>query len=162
MGNSGIFDVWEAVQIAIEEEHHGLRFYEALTACAQDPALRKAAKRFADEERDHEGACSDMLGTLGLHSEEEAYPGEYIDYVNALIACKTFENEGMAVRLAEEACGDLEAVATAILFEKNTLLFLGELRALVPPKARAVLNEMIEEDRQHLIYLTGLRTVLTG
>ena len=66
MGNSGIFDVWEAVQIAIEEEHHGLRFYEALIACAQDPALRTAAKRFAEEERAHKGAFSEMLATLGL------------------------------------------------------------------------------------------------
>ena len=161
MSDGGVFNVAEVVQMAIEEEHNGVRFYEALEACAQNPTLKEAARRLAAQERYHEERFTKLRDTLGTRPLPESYPGEYADYMGALMAGKTFPNEEAAARLAQEAGGDLQAVATALLFEKNTLLFLGEMRRLVPRKDHKTVDELIDEERQHLVDLTNIRTMLT-
>ena len=160
MSNGGLFKVSEVVQMAIDEEHNGTLFYEALAGCAKSPILKEAAKRLAAQEAGHEKAFTALRDRLGLPAAPESYPGEYADYMNALLAGKTFPNEAAAVRLAQEAGGDAKAVNTAILFEKNTLLFLVEMKGLVAERDREMVNELIDEERQHLVDLSNIRTML--
>ena len=129
MASGGLFRVSEIVQMAIDEEHNGYFFYKALAECAESEALRKMATVLAQQELGHEKAFTDLRDHLGAHQPAETYPGEYADYVNVLVAGRTFPDEEGAVRLAQEAGGDAAAVDTAIGFEKNTLLFLSEMRS---------------------------------
>jgi len=160
MANGGLFQVAEVVQMAVEEEHNGVTFYNTLTECAKDARLKEAAKRFAAQELGHEKAFSDMRNRLGIRPQAETYEGEYANYMNALMNGKTFPNEEAAVRLAQEAGGDVQAVETALLFEKNTLLFLSEMRGLVADRDKAIVDELIDEERQHLVDLSNLRKLL--
>jgi len=161
MSNGGLFKVSEIVQMAIDEEHNGYFFYNALAECAQNDTLKEAAKRLAEQERGHEKAFTELRQRLGAYQPPEQYPGEYANYVNALMGGKSFPSEEAAVKLAQRAGGDVQAVDTAILFEKNTLLFLGEMRKLVPQRDRATVDELIDEERQHLVDLSNIRTLLT-
>ncbi len=161
MGNGGLFRVAEVVQMAIDEEHNGKLFYNALAQCAKSPVLREAAKRLAVQEEGHERAFTALRDRLGVPTQHETYPGEYANYMNALMNGKTFPDEEAAVKLAQEAGGDVAAVSTAILFEKNTLLFLSEMNTLVPDRDAYMVNELIDEERQHLVDLSNLRTMLT-
>ena len=160
MSNGGLFKVSEIVQMAIEEEHNGVLFYNALEACARNETLKEAAKRLAAQEKGHEKRFAEMRDRLGAYQPAESYPGEYANYMNALMGGKTFPNEEAAVRLAQEAGGDVQAVDTALLFEKNTLLFLGEMRKLVPERDRATVDELIDEEREHLVDLSNIRALL--
>lgn len=161
MSNGGLFKVAEVVQMAIDEEHNGKLFYQALTECASSPVLKEAAKRLAAEEEGHERAFIALRDRLGVPAARESYPGEYADYMNALLRGKTFPNEEAAVRLAQQAGGDLAAVDTALLFEKNTLLFLAEMKSLVSDRDKAVVDELINEERRHLVDLSNIRAMLT-
>jgi len=161
MSNGGLFKVAEVVQMAIDEEHNGKLFYEALAECAQSPFLKEAARRLAIQEEGHERAFTALRDRLGVPAQRETYPGEYADYMRALLEGKTFPNEAAAVKLAQKAGGDLQAVATALLFEKNTLLFLSEMKGLVSERDAAMVDELIGEERQHLVDLTNIRTMLT-
>jgi len=161
MSNGGLFKVSEIVQMAIDEERNGFFFYSALADCADNDTLKEAAKRLAAQEKGHEKAFTSLREQLGAYQAPESYPGEYADYVNVLVGGKTFPNEDEAVKLAQQAGGDIAAVDTAILFEKNTLLFLNEMRKLVPERDRATVDELIDEERQHLVDLSNIRTLLS-
>jgi len=160
MAEGGFFKVSEIVQMAIDEERNGTIFYETLQKCAKSPALREFARRLAAEERGHEKAFTDIRDGLGTFVPPETYPGEYADYVNVLVNGKAFPDDEDAARLAREAGGDVQAVDTAIRFEKNTLLFLNEMRKLVPDRDQPVIEELIEEERRHLVDLTQIRADL--
>ena len=162
MAAGGIFNVAEIVQMAIDEEHNGYYFYHALAACADSDELKEVATRLAQQELGHEKAFTELRDRLGAYLPPETYPGEYADYMNVLIAGKTFPDEEGAVKLAQEAGGDTAAVDTASGFEKNTLLFLGEMRKLVPEKDRRMVDVLIDEERQHLVDLAAIRAKLTA
>jgi rubrerythrin len=160
MSNGGLFKVSEIVQMAIDEEHNGFFFYKALADCAENDTVKEAAKRLAEQEKGHEKAFTALRDRLGAYQPAESYPGEYADYVNVLVAGKTFPDEQGAVKLAQQAGGDVAAIDKAILFEKNTLLFLSEMRKLVPEKDRAKVDTLIDEERQHLVDLSNIRALL--
>jgi rubrerythrin len=162
MSAGGLFNVSEIVQMAIDEEHNGYFFYNALAACADSEELRKLATVLAQQELGHERAFTDLRDHLGAYQPPESYPGEYADYVGVLVGGRTFPDEEGAVKLAQEAGGDVAAVDTAIGFEKNTLLFLSEMRKLVPEKDRRMVDVLIDEERQHLVDLAAIRAKLAG
>lgn len=161
MSAGGIFEVPEIVQMAIDEEHNGYFFYNALAECADSGELRELAEVLAEQERGHEQRFIALRDQLGAFQPHETYPGEYADYVNVLVAGRTFPDEEGAVTLAQEAGGDVAAVDTAIGFEKNTLLFLAEMRKLVPERDREMVDVLIDEERQHLVDLSGIRGKLS-
>jgi len=160
VSSGGLFKVSEIVQMAIDEEHNGYVFYNALADCADSEKLKGAAKRLAVQEQGHERAFIALRERLGGYQPHETYPGEYADYVGVLVGGKTFPDEEGAVKLALEAGGDAQAVVTAMQFEKHTLLFLNEMRGLVPEKDRAVVDELIAEERQHLVDLSAIHREL--
>jgi len=160
MAESGFFKVSEIVQMAIDEEHNGTIFYETLQKVATSPALKEFAKRLAIEEHGHEKAFTELRESLEAYDPPETYPGEYADYVNVLVSGKTFPEDEDAAKLAREAGGDVQAIDTAIRFEKNTLLFLNEMRRLVPDRDQPTIEELVEEERRHLVELTKIRADL--
>jgi rubrerythrin len=160
MAEGGFFRVSEIVQMAIDEEHNGTIFYETLQKCAKSPALKEFAKQLAVEERGHERTFTDIRDRLGTFVPPETYPGEYADYVNVLVSGRTFPEDEDAAKLAREAGGDIQAIDAAIRFEKNTLLFLNEMRKLVPDRDQPTIEELVEEERRHLIDLTKVRADL--
>ena len=151
----GLFQVSELVDMAISEEHHGTIFYEALERRAKSPIVRKAAGRFADEERGHEQAFKDMRENVASYLPNESYPGEYEDYVKALLDGRTFPDEQEAIALARTGT-DADALRIAIRFERNSLLFFSEMRVLVPESERPLVDELVEEERRHLVDLSRL------
>jgi rubrerythrin len=157
---SGIFEVAEVVQMAVDEEHNGYFFYKTLAECADHEGLRELAETLARQEQGHERAFIALRDELGLQPPNESYPGEYADYMAVLLHGKTFPDEDGAIRLAKESGGDAGAVDTAMLFEKNTLLFLGEMRKLVAERHQEKVDILIDEERQHLVDLAGIRPEL--
>ena len=160
MATGGLFRVSEVVQMAIDEEHNGVIFYETLQKCAKSRVLKEASKRLAVEERGHEKAFTEIKANLGEYQPPETYPGEYADYVSVLVGGKTFPSDEDAAKLARDAGGDVQAVDAAIGFEKNTLLFLNEMRKLVPDRDQGIVDELIDEERRHLVDLSKLRAQL--
>jgi hypothetical protein len=49
MAQGGLFKVSEVVQMAIDEEHNGVIFYETLQKCAKSRTLKEASPRLAAE-----------------------------------------------------------------------------------------------------------------
>ena len=63
-------------------------------------------------------------------------------------------DEAAAERMAGECAEDQAALALARCFERDTLILMQEMRALVTEKDRAIVDELADEERAHLVTLT--------
>ena len=157
-----MFDIAELVKIAVEDERTGVSFYSALAERTGNPELKKVWEELAEQERHHQQRFEEMLKSLGEPKVPEGYGGEYANYLRALTTDRAFPDEAAAVRMAQECEGDAAAVALALRFERDTLILMQEMRALVPEKDRSVVDELADEERAHIVTLTEARSKLGG
>lgn len=152
---ANLFFASEIVKMNITEEKNGAAYYTSLSNSAKSKALRKEAARIAEQEKMHEKLFTELSERLGEPTVDETYPGEYQQYVDALLNRKIFPDEDSAVKMASEK-SDVDAVNLAIETERNTLLLLEELRKHVPDNELKYVDETINEERQHLIDLNKI------
>ena len=83
--------------------------------------------------------------------------------MRALVDSLVFNDEKTACDLAQRMSGDLEAVRTALIAEKDSILFYTEMRDLVRAAERHVVDQLIAEEKSHVRELTELmRNVSAG
>ena len=116
----------------------------------------------AEQERGHQKRFEQMLADLGEYKAPDSYADEYLTYVHALTSQRAFPDEQAAQRAADECADDVSAVELAIGFERDTLILMGEMRGMVPEKDRPIVDQLIDEERSHLVVLTAARGKLTG
>jgi len=157
-----MFDVAELVRVAVEDERTGVAFYGALAGKVRDADLRKTFADLAEQERGHQRRFEQMLARLGEHKPAESYGDEYAAYLDALTAGRAFPDEPTAMRMAEECPDDLAAVEMSSRFERDTLMLMQEMQGLVPARHRATVEELADEEREHLVVLSAARHRLRG
>ena len=157
-----IFYGAEIARINLEDERNGAAFYEALSRCARTEAVRKFALETAESERGHERVYREMLEDMRVPEDTELYEGERREYLAALVRGKVFPDIEAAEKMALEAETDLEAVEIALRMEKNTLQLLTELRKHTRKKDLRLVDQIIEEEEDHVKGLTRLREEITG
>ena len=87
----------------------------------------------------------------------EQYPGEYGEYMAYLVGGRIFPMGEESEKMADRLGSDVEAVETAAQMEKNTLLLYQELLRFVPEKDHAVLEDIMDEERLHLLQFTKFK-----
>ncbi len=152
-----MFDVSELVSVAVNDERTGVAFYSKLAHMVRDPELRKTFAALADQERYHRERFEKMLKDVGEHKPPDTYSEEYAGYVHALTTDRAFPDEAAAVKTAEECADDAAAIRIALGIERDTLVLLNEMRGMVREKDRAVVDEVIAEEQQHVVELTAAR-----
>ena len=154
---SPLFDVAELVRIGVEDEKTGVAFYSAVAGKADDPELRKMYEELAEQERRHQERFEQMLDDLGNVQPTESHPGEYVEYLRAMLDSRAFPDESSGRRMAEACTDDAAVLDLAVRFERDTLVLLGELRSMVPAKDQSVVDELIREEQSHLVVLAGAK-----
>ena len=157
-----LFEVAELVKVAVEDEKTGVAFYSVLAGKCAKPELKDIFARLAEEEKYHQQRFEQMLAALGSHKPREEYPGQYMAYLRTLTDERAFPDEATAIRLAGECPDDAAAVDLASRFERDTLMLMHELAGLVPENDQVVVNELAEEEQQHLVTLAKARKTLAG
>lgn len=157
-----MFDVAELVQVAVDDEKSGVVFYEALAEKARNPGLKQTFKSLADQERHHQRRFEEMLKDIGGYKSPDTYADEYLSYVHTLTTDRAFPDEATAVRKARNCADDDAGIALALGFERDTLVLMNEMRGMVGDKDRAVVDELIREEQQHVVDLTAARASLNG
>ncbi len=157
-----LFEVAELVRVAVEDEKTGVAFYSALAEKTRSPELRETFSQLAEEERGHQKRFEEMLKSMGAHKAPERYAGEYVSYLNALTSDRAFPDESAAVEMAGKCGGDLPALELAIRVERDTLILMQEMRRLLPERHRAVVDELADEERSHVVKLSAARERLKG
>ena len=148
-----MFDIAELLRVGVNDERSGVAFYAALAKKAEDPELRRTFAELADEERSHQQRFEAMLADVGEHRDGDRYDGEYGMYLKAMTDMLAFEDEDTAERMANDCVDDAAAVALALSFERSTLNLMHEMKDLVPAKDREVVQQLIDEERSHVVTL---------
>jgi len=157
-----MFDIAELLRVGVNDEKSGVVFYAALAKKADDPELQRMFAELADEERSHQQRFEAMLASVGEHRDADQYDGEYGMYLKAMTDMLAFEDEETAERMAAECANDAAAMELALSFERSTLNLMHEMKDLVPAKDREVVQQLIDEERGHVVTLARAAEGLQG
>ena len=155
-----LFNVGELLTVAIKDEITGIAFYKALAAKTRLPHVASALVAISKQEERHKDRFARMLQDVGAYQPSETYTGEYDAYMRALLDTRAFASLEAAARNAATIGSDRDGLAMALRLENEALIFYNELRQLVPPTHEHYVEEVIREERDHLVEIARLMKTL--
>ncbi len=160
MGN--IFAGSEIIEFGIQIEKNGRDFYNALTKKTKDDKVRDIFVFLASEEERHIEVFKKILNKVERYEPSESYPGEYFAYMNALAGEYVFTRENKGEEMARNITTDIEAINLGIGFEKESIIFYEGMKRMVLESEQAVIDELIQQEQEHLRRLISLKAGLKG
>lgn len=146
-----VFSAREMIEVAIKEEQTGATFYRALADSTDSEDLAEFAREVAAMEDTHEAKFKKLREEVGEYkTPRESYEGEYDSYMSYLLEGRIFPTGRDGEEMARRQESDEQAVNTAMELERNTLLFYHEMLKFIPEKQHALLEGIIDEERQHV------------
>ncbi|MEW6355624.1 MAG: ferritin family protein [Planctomycetota bacterium] len=155
-----LFDVRELIAVAIKDEETGIAFYRALAQATRNPKVKERCREIAKQEEHHAERFQGMLDGLGDYRPKGDYSGEYEDYLKALLDSRAFPEPAKAAAKAKAVKSDAEAIDIAMRLEKDTLIFLEEMKGYTRDADIKEVDEVIKEERLHLKDLAQLKASL--
>ncbi len=157
MSNPAHFSAIEVFDLAIQTEHNGRAFYEAAAAAASDPAVQRIMSNLAHAEGQHE-ATFRRLRDEAYPPEAagegealpEAYSGEMVENMLALLRSRVLPDEATGLRVVSDMKDDTVALDFALAFEKDTILFMQQMRELLPENDREPIGVLIQQEHIHV------------
>jgi len=153
-----IFTAAEALEMAMEIERNGEKFYNAVAEESADSEVEALFEDLAAQERAHYRVFERMLG--GVQSAPPALPAEEYDqyeaYIQVALDNALFSGPDKALDLAKQAADREIALRAALGFEKDTLLFFYDLREMVGEDERDAVSAIIGEEKKHLRRLADM------
>src|SRR3989338_11068104 len=118
-----MFAASEIVELGIQIEKNGRDFYNALAGKSKNKKARETFEYLAGEEAKHIITFQAILSSVHKYEPQEAYPGEYFAYMNALASEYVFTQKDKGAEIAKRIKTDKEAIDMGIGFEKDSILF---------------------------------------
>jgi rubrerythrin len=146
----------ELVELAKIIESCGEAFYAAAVEAAAKPAVRALFARLRDEEATHRDALAELAAQVGDDGESWGGDEAQAEYMRALAAYPVFPDPEAARALVTAVDGEAAVLRHAINFEKDTILFLHELRTMGGTEVAVLVDRLLAEERGHLRLLADL------
>ncbi|MBN1794874.1 MAG: ferritin family protein [Candidatus Omnitrophica bacterium] len=152
----------EVFDVGIEKEKKRRDFYEQVARqFAGEGEVKELFSRLRDWEETHIQKFTELRKSSKGHETTESYPGELADYTDALL------DDTLYREVAPDAFGSnvktpLDAVQYGIGFEKDAILFFRELLPYIEPNAKKAIEQLISEEKQHIVFLTQLKKSIGG
>ena len=154
------FSGQEIVEIAIRIEKNGEKLYHTLAEQTDIMTVKNAFTALANEENKHIASFDRIREIIGRFEPNEAYPGEYSLYLQALADENVFSKKDIFMDLANKVVTVTEALDLAVMFEKETLIFLHGVQDSLEQGDRPVLNELIMQEKEHIQKLAEIKRAL--
>ena len=152
----------EIVEIGIEKEKKRRDFYAL--AAEHFKATEELADLFArlrDWEIEHIRRFEEIRDTVVKTQYTESYAGETEAYMDALVDGELYDKiTPEKFKTMVKTPGD--ALDRGIGFEKDAILFFSGLGRFIDPKSKAVVDRLIKEEQQHMLYLFDMKRSLAG
>jgi len=153
------FNAEEAIEMAIQIEKNGAAFYRKAASLQKDSANQKFLETIARMEDRHmagfeemKRALSDIEKTRTVFDPQD----ESLLYLKAMADGHGGEGhpDVTAQLTGQETMAQI--IQTAIGLEKESILFYLGLKEMVPPKlGRDKIDGIIDEEKKHLVQLSG-------
>lgn len=147
------FNELEAYQIARKMEADGIYYYSRMLDEVLKPKVTEVVEMLVRDERIHlshfDEKVEELARTRGVEDEGDTLA----DIVDSNVL-DILKDSG---HVADILCDPQEAVRLAISVEKRSILFYNQiLKNTRDEKGRAALQELVNEERDHLTKLEGL------
>ncbi|MBN1895313.1 ferritin family protein [bacterium] len=151
----------EILQMAVELEEMGKRFYERVFDEVKDKKTRSVFRYLADEEVKHKALFQKMLRSADSESFSGPYdPTEMMLYFKSLVGQKIFPDAESA-DFASGALNDPRiAIRIALSLEKDAILFFHEMQTVTAEGDRTLVEGVIAEERNHIRRILALKAEL--
>jgi rubrerythrin len=151
-----IFHIVEVVEIGIEKEKKRRDFYSKVAENFADQEMHKLFTMLRDWEEVHIKRFTEIKESIVEPGSTESFPGEAFEYMRSLVGDR-FYDEVKPASFSSKVTDSLAAIDYAMMFEKDAILFFGELARFTPDYSRGIISELVEEERKHLLFLSKLR-----
>ncbi len=146
----------EIVDIAKKIETFGVAFYDEAAKRATNPAVRDLFEFLRNEEMNHERAFEKLLATMSNADDDWREREEYLGYMSVLAEDLVFPAPEVARKMAADLPDERAALARALDFEKESILYFNEMRNAVREEDLHILTALIDEERKHLKLLADM------
>ena len=151
------FSATEIVDIAKRIESAGEAFYAEALKHLKDPQIVKIFTFLRDEERRHGAAFEALLASL-QKAGDWRHDEQYLGYMRALADDHVFPDPARARSAVAELKDDEAAIRYALGFEKDSILFLYEMKTMMREEDQPMVERLIAEEKSHVLRLHALLT----
>ena len=156
-----LFNVGDIVDIGIEKEKARQQFYSQVSDAFDNPELKDLFSKLSMWESVHVKKFEEVRASLKGAIPTESYPGELTSYIQALVDDKLYKSVE-PVSFAKTIQSPLDAIEMGIGFEKDAILLFLELSQYVRAKNNDVLQQLLAEERQHIVALVKMKKQVTS
>lgn len=157
------YNAQELMQLAIQIEKNGKKYYQAMTEKADNPKVKDIFTFLAREEQNHLDTFVGIRNKIIENEADYAVADEYqtaemYAYVEAMSDGQVFPNTLSYADVIKEIKTDEQAICHAITFEKDTILFFYEIMSMFKgnESAKAIIEELIRQEKTHVVRLHTL------
>lgn len=152
-----IFNAIEVIDIGIEKEEMRRNFYSLVADKFEDKSMKDLFTRLRNWEGEHIKKFTEIRNTVVGSKDVPKVSKDVQEYIRALVS----------ERLYKEVTGDnferlvktpLTAIYYSIGFEKDSILLFLELMRYMEPANKDKVQKLIDEEKQHIIFLANLKT----
>jgi rubrerythrin len=155
------YSIDEIMEMAVQTEKLGYQFYTGMSEkFKKDDGLVKLFTTLASKEKVHEKTFTNLKDMVAKHGTEPVQWEEVTNYMRAFVESEFFLGRGKSLPTMDHLKTVQDAVKFALGFEKETLLYFMELRTIV--KEKEVVDEVINEEKSHIMWLDSFRKGLMG
>ncbi|MBI5887159.1 MAG: ferritin family protein [Deltaproteobacteria bacterium] len=150
----------EILEVALRIEENGVKFYTDASKAFKNANIVKIFQDLAKEEAVHIKVFRELIKLVpesGPFGEYTPYMEEASDYLNALANSEVFTRPEEGAKLPLTVRSEKDAVEYAIQMEKESLLFYLEMKNMIREKDKAVIDNLIEQEKNHLSQLTAIK-----
>jgi rubrerythrin len=157
---ASVFNADEVFEMAIRIENNGAAFYRKAAGLQSDIDNKKFLEGLASMEDQHRKIFTEMRTTL-IEKDKGPKVFDPYDEVSQYLAAMadTIGGEG-SPSVADALTGDdtlEEILQTAVGLEKDSILFYLGLKDLIPPQSgKDRIDEIIREERRHVVQLSSV------
>jgi rubrerythrin len=151
-----VFNAAEAVAMGIEKEKARRDFYSRVAKSFKEKEMSELFTRLSAWEEEHVKRFTEIRKEIEQDETTESFPGEMAAYFRAIVDDKLYTDTS-ASGFAKNVKTALDAIRYGLIFERDAILFFTEIAAVMSSHDRASVQKLIDEEKQHIIYLAELK-----
>jgi rubrerythrin len=157
---ANVFSAAEIIDMGIVKEKKRRDFYALAADKFKEDDMKSLFLRLRDWEDEHVKKFTDIRNSTETYEIKESYQGEFAAYMKFVVDDMLY-TQISAGWFAGNVKDELAAIQYGIGFEKDAILFFSELLKYMEGPNREKVEELIGEEKKHLIYLSGLKAKYT-
>lgn len=153
---ANIFSAAEIIDMGIEKEKRRRDFYGYVADNFKEKDMKDLFSRLRDWEEEHIKKFTEIRNSSKTYETSESYDGEIASYMKYLVDDMLYRQVS-AQWFTANVKEPLAAIHYGIGFEKDAILFFSELARYMTGPDKNRIEELIGEEKKHLIYLSELK-----